>query len=109
MCTDVSQFEEADELMARDRAMGYAVAAAYDDERARLVVTLSNGIELAVPVDRIEGLAGGAADDLRTIRISPSGLGLHWPVLDADVWVPGLLAGRFGSSAWMEARHRATP
>ena len=28
-------------------------------------------------------------------------LGLHWPRLDADVYVPGLMAGALGSRAWM--------
>ena len=30
-----------------------------------------------------------------------AGLGLHWPVLDADIYVPALLAGVFGSRSWM--------
>ncbi|MER8672015.1 DUF2442 domain-containing protein [Mesorhizobium sp. M1156] len=33
--------------------------------------------------------------------ISPTGLGLHWPQLDADVDVPALLQGVFGSKRWM--------
>lgn len=94
----------ADARMARERDAGHAVHAGYDVERRRLVVALSTGVELSVPVASVEGLAGAAPDDLGEIEISPSGLGLHWPRLDADVWIPGLLAGTFGSRAWMAAR-----
>ncbi|HET8750413.1 MAG TPA: DUF2442 domain-containing protein, partial [Sphingomicrobium sp.] len=38
---------------------------------------------------------------LEDIQITPSGLGLHWPKLDADLYVPGLLQGLFGSRRWM--------
>ena len=42
--------------------------------------------------------------DLSEIEISPEGFGLHFPRLDADLYVPGLLAGQLGSKAWMAAR-----
>lgn len=29
--------------------------------------------------------------------LSPNALGLHWPLLDADLYVPGLIEGAFGS------------
>ena len=38
--------------------------------------------------------------DLKTIEISPSGLGLYFPRLDADVYIPALLDGVFGSANW---------
>ncbi len=28
--------------------------------------------------------------------------GLHWPLLDADLYVPGLIEGAFGSGRWMQ-------
>ncbi len=51
-----------------------------------------------------EGLAGASPDDLAKIEISPTGLGLHWPRLDADLYVPALLQGVFGSRSWMAAQ-----
>ncbi len=33
-----------------------------------------------------------------------TGYGLHWEALDADLSVPGLLAGRFGTQAFMARR-----
>jgi Protein of unknown function (DUF2442) len=51
----------------------------------------------------IEGLASGKAAQLAEIEISSAGLGLHWPQLDADVYIPVLLRGVFGSHRWMAA------
>ncbi|MCY4242048.1 MAG: DUF2442 domain-containing protein [Rhodobacter sp.] len=55
----------------------------------------------AAPTRLLEGLAEAGPEALSMIEISPSGLGLHWPVLDADVYVPSLLDGVFGTRSWM--------
>jgi hypothetical protein len=49
-------------------------------------------------------LEGASAVQLSRIEITPSGLGLHFPELDADLYIPGLLGGVFGSKAWMAAQ-----
>jgi hypothetical protein len=64
---------------------------------------LNHGVEFIFPTEIAEGLAGAAPADLAEIEISPSGLGLHWPRLDADLYLPGLLSGMFGSRQWMAA------
>jgi hypothetical protein len=48
-----------------------------------------------------EGLAGAKALELRTIEVSASGLGLHWPKLDADLYVPAIVKGILGTKQWM--------
>lgn len=78
-----------------------AVAARYDCRVSRLMVTLSNGLELAFPPHLAEGLANAKPADLAVMEITPAGLGLHWPRLDADLWPPALLEGVFGSPRWM--------
>ena len=85
------------------RRNGYAVSAEYDAHQNRLVVGLSNGVVIMVPVHLLEELAEAGADDLAEIEISPAGLGLHWPRLDADVYVPALMQGVFGTRRWMAA------
>ena len=52
----------------------------------------------------MEELAEADPAALHEIEITPSGLGLHWPALDADVYVPGLMQGVFGSKRWMAAQ-----
>jgi hypothetical protein len=92
---------QAEERMAALRQSGYAVAARYDQGTGRVVVTLNTEVEISFPARSAEGLAGASPDDLSAIEISPSGLGLHWPKLDADLYVPGLMAGQFGSRRWI--------
>jgi hypothetical protein len=65
------------------------------------VVTLNTGVQVAFPARLAEGLAGASPESLAKIEISPAGLGLHWPKFDADVYVPALLQGVFGSKNWM--------
>jgi hypothetical protein len=67
-----------------------------------IVITLEGGCELAFPVALVEGLADAPRSKLTKIKISPNGLGLHWPLLDADLYVPGLIEGAFGSHRWMQ-------
>jgi Protein of unknown function (DUF2442) len=79
-----------------------AVAARYD--RGQIIIDLSTGYQVSFAAVRAQGLAGAAPSDLAEIEITPSGYGLHWPKLDADLWLPALLEGVFGSRAWMAAR-----
>ena len=93
---------DAEGRMAALRAAGHAVSARYDRRHRHLVVALHTGVSVTVPIRLVEGLAEAAPRSLDDIEISPSGLGLHWPRIDADVYLPSLLRGVFGSAAWME-------
>jgi hypothetical protein len=74
-----------------------AVSARYDRRIARVVVTLSSGLELAFSPKLVQGLEHARPTDLADTEVSPSGLGIHFPHLDADVYIPGLLKGIFGT------------
>ena len=78
-----------------------ATSATYDARSQKVVIGLSNGITVAVPVDLIEGLAGATAAERAEVEVQGSGYGLQWPALDIDVSVPGLMAGVFGTRAHM--------
>jgi hypothetical protein len=95
------ELKQAEVRMATVREAGHAVSARYDRRRSRVVVVLNTGVELAFPTRLAEGLADASPENLADIEISPAGLGLHWPRLDADLYVPGLLQGVFGSKGWM--------
>ena len=90
--------------MAALRENGFAVFARYDRRSARIVIDLNTGVQVAFPSRLAEGLADASPEDLAEIEISPAGLGLHWPKLDADVYLPALLQGVFGSKQWMAAQ-----
>ena len=99
-----AQFEAARQS-GEDRLRGpRAVAARYDAGRGRIVITLSTGVELGLLPRDVEGLAGASAAELRVIEVEGIGLGIHFPRLDADLYVPALLEGVLGSRRWMAAR-----
>lgn len=95
------QIRRAERAMRARMAGPRAIGARYDRRRRRVVVSLNNGLELAFPPELAEGLDAAAPADLAKIEITPTGLGLHWSRLDADLSVPGLLDGVFGSRRWM--------
>jgi len=95
------EFDDAETRMGLLREAGHAVSARYDRRTARVVVMLNTGVQLAFPAKLAEGLAGAPRESLAEIEISPAGLGLYWPRLDADVYIPALLQGVFGSKSWM--------
>jgi len=104
MAVSEKELEQAEKRMAALRENGFAVSARYDRRTARIVIDLNTGVQIAFPTRSTEGLAGASAADLAEIEISAAGLGLHWPKLDADVYVPALLQGILGSRSWMAAR-----
>lgn len=104
MSTTEHEVKRAGQRMQTLRQHGHATAVRYDRRRERVVVSLNTGVELAFPPALAEGLADASPGDLAKIEITPSGLGLHWPSLDADLYVPSLLAGAFGGKGWMAAQ-----
>ncbi|OWQ90262.1 hypothetical protein CDN99_12875 [Roseateles aquatilis] len=103
-------YEAADMQGALQRSLlPAAVAVRYDGETDRVTVILDTGVELAFAPRLVQGLGSAEIDDLSEAEISPSGHGLHFPRLNADVYLPGLLEGVMGTRRWMAAMARATP
>ncbi len=75
--------------------------ARFDRRTARVVLNLDSGLQVAFLPAQAQGLEHATADELADIEISPSGLGLHFPRLDADLYVPALLEGFLGSRRWL--------
>ena len=98
------QFEAAQRRGAARLRGPRAVAARYDAGRGRVVITLSTGVELGLAPRDVEGLAGASAEDLHAVEVDAMGLGIHFPRLAADLYVPALLEGVLGSRHWMAAR-----
>lgn len=103
MAITETEFALAKARTIEKRQAGHAIAARYDRHTARVIVRLDSGVQITFPVRLAEGLANASPHDLADIEISPTGLGLHWPKIDADVYVPALLQGVFGSKSWMAA------
>ena len=91
---------------AADRTEPRAASASYDRESGRVRIELTSGCAFEFPAALAQGLAGAAPDDLAQVEVYPGGEGLRWERLDADLSVPGLLAGVFGGEGWMRQMGR---
>ena len=78
-----------------------AAAAHYDRATGRVVVELRNGCSYAFPARLVQDLQGASDEGLADIVVDGHGFNLHWPALDADLYVPALVSGIFGTHAWM--------
>mgnify|MGYP001606593279 CR=1 FL=1 len=88
---------------ARLRKTPCATNVHYERKSDRVVIGLSTGIEVAFRPRDAQGLERAKPHQLDTIEISPSGLGIHFPKLDADIYLPALLEGFLGSKRWIAA------
>jgi hypothetical protein len=69
-----------------------AKSATYQDGTIR--IHMESGMECRFPVRSNPRLSKGTSSQLANIRISP--FGLHWPDLDEDLSIAGILRGDFG-------------
>lgn len=99
------EFNKANERAAElESRVPKAVSAKYDRHNRRVVVQLSSTLGIFFSPREAEGLEHATPEQLNEIEISPSGYGLHFPKLDADLYLPSLLEGVFGSERWMASR-----
>jgi hypothetical protein len=82
----------------------HAVAARYDATSQRVILELSSKLHISFSPQDAQGLERATPAQLSVIEITPSGLGIHFPRLDADLYLPALLEGFLGSKKWMAAR-----
>ena len=78
-----------------------ASAAHYDPATGRVVIDLVNGCSYAFPAALVQDLQGAGRDELAGVEVDGLGFNLHFPALDADLYVPALVSGVFGTRAWM--------
>ena len=78
-----------------------AIKARYNKKLGRVVVELTNGCTFTFPPHLAQGLETATDEQLAQVEILGAGYGLHWEALDADLSVPGLLMGLFGTKAYM--------
>jgi hypothetical protein len=97
--------KEIDRALERGRRLARgeprAASARYDRRTRRMVVELTNGCSFVFPPRALQGMARASDTALADVEILGQGHALHWPQLDADFTVPGLLMGVFGTRAWM--------
>ena len=93
--------QRAEDLQA---SIPRAVSAHYDRRSGHIVIDLSSKLRVSFSPRDAQGLENARPSQLDEIEISPSGFGIHFPKLDVDLYVPGLLEGLLGSKKWMASR-----
>lgn len=88
----------------RVAAQPTAVSTRYDHRTRRIVIRLSSKLEVAFSPKDAQGLEDASPSQLDEIEVTPSGLGIHFPKLDADLYLPALLEGFLGPKQWMAKR-----
>jgi hypothetical protein len=80
-----------------------------------LTVALEDGRTVVVPLVWYPRLLHGSKRERARWRLIGRGIGIHWPLLDEDISVDGLLAGRRSGESqaslkrWFERRVSARP
>lgn len=75
-----------------------------------LTVDLEDGRTISVPIGWFPRLAHGTARERANFQLIGAGHGIHWPDLDEDVGVEGLLLGKKSAESaksfkrWLERR-----
>jgi hypothetical protein len=105
LATMIAQAERRGQRAVRTEPR--ARAARYDRKSGRVIVDLTNGCSFAFPARKAQGLERASDQELTQIEILGLGLGLHWDKLNVDLSVPGLLAGLFGTKAYMDRQRAA--
>lgn len=79
------------------------MSARYDRRLGRVVISLSSKVDVMFAPQAAEGFGKATPAELEKIEIPPSGFGIHFPKLDADLYLPALLEGFWGrGSGWPE-------
>lgn len=75
-----------------------------------LSVDLEDGRTVSVPIGWYPRLAHGTSAERANVQITGAGFGLHWPDLDEDVGIEGILLGKRSNESarsfekWLKAR-----
>ena len=75
-----------------------------------LSVDLEDGRTVSVPIGWYPRLAHGTDEERSNFKISGAGNGVHWPDLDEDIGVEGMLLGKRSSEShssferWLKLR-----
>jgi hypothetical protein len=84
-----------------------AARATYRAREDALLIELTNGAAITVPVKLIPDLKGASPSEVGAVEVLGRGGGLHWERLDLDLSVPALVSSVFAGREWMAELGRA--
>jgi hypothetical protein len=79
-----------------------AAKAAYREDSNTIAITLSTGVEVAIPRRLLQGLKAAPVADVAKVTIVGPGSTLFWETLDEAHGIEHLLRGVFGNRRWMQ-------
>lgn len=88
----------------------FAESVCFSDDA--MIVRLDDGRSLSIPLAWYPRLLNGSAQERDDYELIGDGQGIHWPKLDEDISVEGMLAGRRSAESdsslarWLESRIR---
>ena len=89
---------ERGQQMLRD--LPRATAVHFEPANRQITIALNRGFSIAFSPERSQDLANATPEQLGEVEISHPGFSIYFPRLDADLWVPSLVQGRFGNDHW---------
>jgi hypothetical protein len=66
-------------------------------ENGRICILLSDQKEIRFPIELNKKLNRASNEQLNNIEIICDGTGLHWPDLDEDLSITGIIEGRYSA------------
>ena len=66
-----------------------------------VILKLTDSRRYIIPLEELQGMQLATKEQIEQIEILGDGTGLHWPALDLDFYVPGLLRRVYGNKKWM--------
>ncbi|WP_419737879.1 DUF2442 domain-containing protein [Ruegeria sp.] len=99
--TDVEINAALEHGRVKKQSESRATSVRYDRKAGHIIVELSNDCIFAFPPRIVQGLGSATHTELAEVELVGKGYGLHWEALDVDFSVPGLLAGLFGTKAYL--------
>ncbi len=102
----VTTDEQIDEAVTRAKSFSPSdrrvIRARYEPDDDRIALFLADGVNVSIPRKYLQGLESATRAQVTDIEIVGHGTGLHWPQLDVDHYVSGLLSSVFGTRRWMQ-------
>jgi Protein of unknown function (DUF2442) len=66
-----------------------------------LIVGLSNGRRLVLPIEDLQGLGKATPKQIQNYELLGRGTGISFPDIDVDLYVHALIEGVYGNRRWM--------
>ena len=110
-----AQIPGAERRAAPERAQGLRAASArFDRKSGRIVLELTNGFLVGIPITALVDIADASASQLADVQVSSAGGALYFDALDSHYSVSGLVlamtareVGRAGGKSRSAAKRRA--